>query len=237
MDFSRLQENLRQLLLRRIHGGELSGLQLARQAGVRQPHISNFLNSKRGLSLRALDRVLDVQHLSVVDLLDEQEIKNRASLTPPSKDEFENIVVLDVCAAALQPRFTRDQVKDIFKFRKDFLARMRPGMEGDRSSWQRFIVMRVSAPEGMSMYPRLLPGAYILVDRHYNSLSTYHRSGRSMYAVAHNGRCYFRYAEQQRSYLVLQSENPAYPPIALPLQNKSPYACIVGRISSIYTET
>jgi len=33
MDFLSLQENLRQLLLRRIRAGQLSGLQLARQAG------------------------------------------------------------------------------------------------------------------------------------------------------------------------------------------------------------
>ncbi len=236
MDFNGLQDNLRQLLLRRIHEGQLTGLELASQAGLQQPHISNFLNMKRGLSLQALDRVLSVQRLSVLDLLDEEELNRRASILPPSRDEFENVVVVEAGADLLQPRFTRDQVKDVFKFRKDFLARMRPRMEGDRSSWQRFIDVQVGAREGMSMYPRLLPGAFVLVDRHYNSLASYRRSERNMYAVVHGGHCYLRYVEEKPGHLVLVAENHNYTTQALPLVGKSTSDYIVGRICSIYIE-
>jgi hypothetical protein len=70
MKFRMLQENLRNILWERIDGGELTGLRLAGQTGFKQAHISNFLNRKRGLSLEGMDKVLNVQHLSVLDLID-----------------------------------------------------------------------------------------------------------------------------------------------------------------------
>lgn len=237
MDFHGLQENLRQLLLRRIRARQLTGLQLARQAGFQQPHISNFLNMKRGLSLEALDRVLAVEHVSVLDLLDQEELGRHAGIVPPGRDEFENIVLVDADTTSLLPRFTRNQVKDTFKLGKNFLRRLRPGMEGDRSRWQRFIFLKANAREGMSMYPRLLPGAYVLVDRHYNSLAPYHRNERSMYAVMHAGQCYFRYAEQKDAYLMLHPENHSYPAHPVPLAGKSPSDYVVGRICSVQIET
>jgi transcriptional regulator with XRE-family HTH domain len=237
MDFSGLQDNLRQLLLRRIRRGELTGLQLARDAGFRQPHISNFLNLKRGLSLEALDRVLGAQHLSVLDLLDEEQLARRASIIPPGKDEFENVILIEGGTMALQPRFTRDQAKDVLKVGKRFLDHLRPGMEGDRTSWQRFIFLRASAREGMSMYPRLLPGALLLVDRHYNSVLPYHHSDRNMYAVVHNEHCYFRYAERQGSYLMLHPENRSYSAHAIHLAGAAPSEFIAGRICSVQVET
>src|SRR5207302_9350657 len=63
-----LQDNLRKTLWGRIEEGDLTGLRLAEQTGFKQAHISNFLNKKRGLSLEGMDKVLAVQHLSVLDL-------------------------------------------------------------------------------------------------------------------------------------------------------------------------
>jgi hypothetical protein len=88
MKFKALQENLRKALWERIDEGELTGLRLANQTGFRQAHISNFLNRKRSLSLDGMDRVLSVQRLSVLDLLDPDEVNKRATVTPPSDDEF-----------------------------------------------------------------------------------------------------------------------------------------------------
>ena len=53
MKFKALQENLRKLIRGRIDEGDLTGLKLAHQTGFQQAHISNFLNSKRSLSLGA----------------------------------------------------------------------------------------------------------------------------------------------------------------------------------------
>ena len=108
MKFRMLQENLRKTLWEYIDAGELTGLRLAEQTGFKQAHISNFLNRKRGLSLEGMDRVLNVQHLSVLDLIDPAEVNKRASILPPGEDEFENVAVADphiaVCAFRLGPR-------------------------------------------------------------------------------------------------------------------------------------
>ncbi len=81
--------------------GELTGLHLAQQAGFKQAHISNFLNRKRGLSLEGMDKVLSVQHLSVLDLLDPAEVnKHYNSLKPYPKNQLNMYAVLknDTCA-------------------------------------------------------------------------------------------------------------------------------------------
>src|SRR3954447_16414281 len=175
MKFRTLQENLRKVLWDRIAEGQLTGLQLAQQTGFQQAHISNFLNRKRGLSLEGMDKVLAVQHLSVLDLLDPAEVNKRASIRPPSEDDFENVSVVDGDVAASEAVVMDMNVRDTLKFKKDFLRRLRPDMVGDRAPWERFVVVRLEGREGMSMYPRLLPGAAVLLDRHYNSLNPYRR--------------------------------------------------------------
>jgi hypothetical protein len=69
MNFTQLQERVRLELLRRIERGTLSVSLLARQTGLGQSHVSNFLRARRGLSLGTLDKVLHAQRLQVADLL------------------------------------------------------------------------------------------------------------------------------------------------------------------------
>src|SRR5881409_135217 len=130
MRFRALQENLRKALWERIEEGELTGLRLAEQTGFKQAHISNFLNRKRGLSLEGMDKVLSVQHLSVLDLLDPAEVNKRASILPPSSDEFENVLLTDT-STATRPLITADLVLDILKFKKSYLRKLRPDTEGN----------------------------------------------------------------------------------------------------------
>ncbi len=113
MKFKSLQENLRKAIWQRIDEGELTGLRLAGQTGFKQAHISNFLNRKRSLSLEGMDKVLSVQRLSVLDLLDPEEINKRASIPPPSEDEFDNIFVVDGAIAASQPLLMSMNVQEI----------------------------------------------------------------------------------------------------------------------------
>src|SRR4249919_1800235 len=103
MKFKALQDNLRKTLWDRIEEGELTGIRLAQQTGFKQAHISNFLNRKRGLSVEGMDKVLNVQRLSVLDLLDPGEINKRASIAPPSQDEFDNVLLVEGPVAARQP--------------------------------------------------------------------------------------------------------------------------------------
>src|SRR5438309_2435439 len=142
MKFQSLQENLRKRLWQRIDDGQLTGLRLAEETGFKQAHISNFLNGKRGLSLEGMDRVLQVQTLAVLDLLDADEVNKRASITPPSDDQFENVLLVDATIAANEPLVTSEKVKDILKYKKNFLKRLRPDRQdgGARDEWRRFVL-------------------------------------------------------------------------------------------------
>ncbi len=238
MKFRSLQENLRKTLWERIEAGHLTGLKLAAQTGFKQAHISNFLNRKRGLSLEGMDKVLSVQHLSVLDLLDAAEINKRASILPPSNDEFENVVLVDPPVAAQQPLLTNETVKDILKFKKSFLRRLRPQLEGSRQEWQRFVLIRVDAREGGSMQPRLQPGATVLIDRHYNSLTPYRKGEITMYAVRKDDNCTIKYVEVSGRQLILRPQNDHYPIEIIAIEDgKSPHDYIVGRICHISMET
>jgi hypothetical protein len=238
MKFRVLQENLRNALWERIDEGDLTGLRLAQQTGFKQAHISNFLNRKRGLSLEGMDRVLTVQHLSVLDLLDPSEVNKRASILPPSDDEFQNILLTDGHVAATQPLITSMNVKEIVKFKKSFLKKLKTETEGNRDQWERFVVIKVDAREGMSMYPRLLPGATLLIDRHYNSLKPYRKAEFNMYAVLKDENCTVKYVETAGSHMILRPHNQAYPIEVMTMEEgKSPSDYIVGRVCHVGIET
>ncbi|MFZ1008955.1 MAG: S24 family peptidase [Candidatus Sulfotelmatobacter sp.] len=238
MKFRVLQENLRNALWERIDEGDLTGLRLAQQTGFKQAHISNFLNRKRGLSLEGMDRVLTVQHLSVLDLLDPSEVNKRASILPPSDDEFQNILLTDGHVAATQPLITSMNVKEILKFKKSFLKKLKTETEGNRDQWERFVVIKVDGREGMSMYPRLLPGATLLIDRHYNSLQPYRKAEFNMYAVLKDENCTVKYVETAGSHMILRPHNQAYPIEVVTMEEgKSPSDYIVGRICHVGIET
>ena len=238
MKFKALQESLRKALWQRIEDGELTGLRLAEQTGFKQAHISNFLNRKRGLSLEGMDRVLKVQRLSVLDLLDRAEINKRASIIPPGEDQFQSVLLVDGNVAATNPLIMSMNVKDILKFKTSFFRSLRTDTHGDRESWERFVLITVDAREGMSMYPRLLPGATVLIDRHYNSLRPYRKGDLNMYAVNKSGACTIRYVELAGGHLVLRPHNQAYPVEVMTMEKgRKPGYYLVGRVCYVGIET
>ena len=238
MKFKALQENLRKAILRRIGDRQLTGLKLARQTGFKQAHISNFLNRKRGLSLEGMDRVLQVQRISLLDLLDPAEVNKRASIVPPAEGGFENVLLVESATAATQALVTEELVRDILKYKKNFLRRLRSDMEGRREHWSRFVLIKVDARDGMSMYPRLLPGATVLIDRHYNTLTPYRKNERNMYAVRRHETCTVKYVEHVGNTLVLRPHNDAYPVDVIQIEEGKSYAdYIVGRVCHVAIET
>jgi Peptidase S24-like len=238
MKFKVLQDNLRKILWSRIEAGDLTGLRLARETGFKQAHISNFLNKKRGLSIEGMDNVLKVQSLSVLDLIDPAEVNKRASILPPSDDEFANVLLVSGAVAATQPMIMSMRVKEMLKFKRSFLQKLRPEAEGGRDHWERFVLIKADSREGMSMYPRLMPGATVLIDRHYNSLTPYRKGDSNMYAVIKNGTCTVKYVEQAGRHLVLRPHNHAYPVEVMPMEEgKSAADYLVGRVCYVGIET
>lgn len=236
MKFRTIQDNLRRALWGRIATGELTGLQLAEQTGFKQAHISNFLNRKRGLSVEGMDKVLSVAGLSVLDLLDPGEINRRSGVSQSRSDEFESVGFVEGVNAA-RPVILNMHLIGAHKFKKSFLHRLRPQAEGDRERWTRFLVIKADGREGMSMFPRLLPGAVVLIDRHYNSLRPYRRHDVNMYAVHKNGNCSLKYVEVAGSNLILRPHNHAYPVEVMPLaKGRNAEGYIIGRICHVGIE-
>ena len=236
MKFKSLQENLRKALLHRIDEGELTGLRLAEQTGFKQAHISNFLNRKRGLSVEGMDKVLNVQRLSVLDLLNPEEINKRASIPPPSEDEFDNVFLVDGTVAATQALIMSMRVRDIEKYKRSFIRKLRPDLHGKRRDWERFVSIRADA-DVISMYPRLLPGATLLIDRHYNSLQPYRRGEANIYAVFVRGACKIRYVETAGENLVFRPHNQNYSVEIVPIEKgQSAADYLIGRVCHVAVE-
>jgi phage repressor protein C with HTH and peptisase S24 domain len=118
------------------------------------------------------------------------------------------------------------------------LRKLRPETEGDRDHWERFTVIKVDAREGMSMYPRLLPGATVLIDRHYNSLKPYRKGESNMYAVSKDGHCTVKYVELAGNHLVLRPHNQAYPVDIMRMEeDKKAADYLIGRVCYVGIET
>jgi len=239
MKISKLQDNLRKTLLKRVDAGDLTQLRLAEMTGFQQAHISNFLNRKRSLSMEGFDNLLRVSKLSVLDLMDPDEVSKRATLVPPAEQSFENVVLTTEEAAAQDALISARHVHDILKFKKAFLRRLRPALAGSgRGNWQRFVLIKVDAEEAMSMYPRMTPGATVLLDRHYNSLEPYRKGERSIFAVKKSEGCTIKYVERAGANLVLRPENQEYPIDVLPIEpGASAAEMIVGRVCHVAIET
>jgi transcriptional regulator with XRE-family HTH domain len=251
MSFVSLQENLRKELRKRIDTGALTGMELARRTKFTQAHISNFLNGKRGLKLSALDRVTRAIGLSLYDLLDARQLEKYAATPPGADEEYADVPLVEGRIAAGSEVIVNEEVKEVLKFRRAFLKRIRmelaglpPGAGwGERSGWTRFVLIKVDVREGMSMWPRLGPSSTLLVDRHFNSLQAYRKGERNMYAVRRPDGCTVKYVEVEGDpahahLLVLRPHNPDYPVEVIPIEEGQTYAdMLIGRIAHVSIET
>ncbi len=172
MSFVSLQDSLRRELRKRIEAGELTGMELARRTGFTQAHVSNFLNRKRGLKLAALDRMLKAIGLRLYDLLDPHELLKVTAVPAGKEEEYVDVPLVEGAIAAGSEVIVNEEVKELLKFRRAFLSRVRgesaavPGKSRQesgatprRKDWTRFVLIKVDQKEGLSMWPRVGPGA------------------------------------------------------------------------------
>jgi len=181
--FLSLQDSLRAGIWARLERGELTGKSLAHKAGFRQAHLSNFLNGKRGLSLQAMDRLLDVLHLDVLQLAGVDDAARRALQPERHHEAMEAIAVVTLSAAARRARFSPHDVQGTVSFRRSFLRRLKPHMVGNRRDWTRFVVVNVDSENASGLTPLLKPGAELLIDRHCNAPPRLSGPSPDLYAV------------------------------------------------------
>lgn len=74
MDFQELEQRFLDHVRERIRSGEMTERQLARLAGISQPHVHNVLKGKRLFSTALADTVLRVLRLDLLDLLRPEEV-------------------------------------------------------------------------------------------------------------------------------------------------------------------
>ena len=229
-----LQDNLRSHIWARIHRGELTGAGLSRDAGFQQSHMSNFLNARRGLSPEAVDRLLEILQVDVLDLADPEELRLRALQRPERESSFDSVPLVSPSDAVLLPRISPRQVLDSLKFRKRFLNSLKPVTIGSRSDWLRFVMVRAEAGNVRAMMPRLAAGAVLLLDRHYNSLEQYHRGNQNVYAVRVGEQCAIRYVAVGSGRVILRPHNPEWPVELVEIgMGKSFAEYIVGRVCHV----
>jgi transcriptional regulator with XRE-family HTH domain len=238
MNFQDLHELLRQELLRRIDRGDLTGTALAREAGFRQAHISNFLRGQRSLSQQGLDRVLAAQHLTVGELMDGREmaLDLRAAAAEPGPAEHAVPVVSS--AAAMEEALIRpDLVIETVSIARSRLDGNRAEPSARAAHWQRFVAVRADGAQAAAMDPVVPAGATVVVDRHYNSLAPYRPRQRNLYAVRTGAGLVLRYVDRDGAMLILRPLSAGFPVQLLALGPRDrPEDAIVGRVCLVLAE-
>ena len=233
MNFTQMHERLRLELLRRIQRGTVSVSLLARQTGFGQSHLSNFLHSRRQLSLEALDRILAAQHMAAADLLPAN--YQRGAL--PAEGESNSVPIVSHAAALFEPFIRPAAAQTMLHLPAGLLQTIRTRVSNPRRAWQRFVAVRVPAADAAAMEPLVLPEAIVLIDRHYNSLMPYRPNRPNLYAVRHQAHLTLRYVDYVAGRLVLRPHSIAYPVDLIEVeQNLPPSELIVGRIALILNE-
>lgn len=236
MNFLELHERLRLETWRRIDQGSLSSSLLARQTGLAQGHISNFLHRRRRLSPSALDRVLLAQALSVEDLL-----PANASVFAPSQPSLrpamDVVPVVSQSAAMTAPAVSARAVQATVSVPLGWLATFPARRAVSRRNWERFVGVRITAAQALPMDPVLRVGSIVVIDRHYNSLAVCRPSGPNLYAVRSGTQMLFRHVAFESSRLVLRPRALAYPVDLIELApQESPADLLVGRVCLCISE-
>lgn len=234
MNFSQMHERLRIELLRRIRRGTVSVSLLARQTGFGQSHLSNFLHSRRQLSLEAMDRILTAQHLAAEDLI----LTSQKFEKEPLENEFSSVPLVPHNSALYERVIRPSAILAKLELPATALRSMRVRASNTRRTWQRLVAIRVPADDAIPMDPIVLPDALAVIDRHYTSLASYHLDRATLYAVRNGTRLSVRYVEFLENRLVLRPHHIDFPVQLIEIEpGGSPNDLLVGRVALILNET
>jgi len=237
MNFTQLQERVRLELLRRIDRGTLSVSLLARQTGLGQGHISNFLRSRRGLSLSTLDRILAAMRLEAADLLPSERVPQGAG---SGAHGVVQVPLVSHATAAFEPYIRPSSVLEMLSLPADTVGAWRPRHTPPRKQWERLVAVRVGPEDGAAMEPVIGPRAVVVLDRHYNSFKPYTdgiEARANVYGVRVAGRLMLRFAEFKANRLVLRPWGVGFPLEMVALEaGETPNDLLVGRVAMVWNE-
>jgi hypothetical protein len=233
MNFTQMHERLRQELLRRIQRGTLSVSLLARQTGFGQAHLSNFLHSRRQLSLEAMDRILVAQHMTAGDLV----AFGRQPAETPAAGNTTSVPIVSHAVALFEPYIRPAATQSMLQLPEGLLGSLRTRCGNARKPWERFVAVRIPAADALPMEPLVLPEAIALIDRHYNSLTPYRPNRANLYAVRNGAHLTLRYVNFLASRLILRPHNIVFPVELIEVApEESPGDLLAGRVALILNE-
>jgi hypothetical protein len=233
MNITQMHEGLRVEMLRRIQRGTASISLLSRQTGLGKSHLSNFLHSRRRLSLEGIDRMLSAQHMAAEDLL-----RAGPDIVSPSEIDGSTLVpVISHSNALFEPVIRPSTVQRMLHVPIGAMYGLRKRTVAARRNWQRFVAVRITPCDALSMDPLLLPSALAVIDRHYNSLMPYRTGRPNLYAVRNGAHLTLRYAEFTSSRLILRPLRLAFPVDVIDIGNEGALCeFIAGRVVLIFNE-
>jgi transcriptional regulator with XRE-family HTH domain len=200
MTLAQLHERLRLELLRRIERGTLSVSLLARLTGLGQGHISNFLRTRRQLSIATLDRVLAAQRLGVEDLV----LTRRESEDGMGRGGVVAVPVVSGTSAMMEPHIRYSTKLGEVPLAPEVLDGLRQRCSAARKQWDRFAAVRVSEEEAKGMEPMLRADGVVVLDRHYTSFAPYRVGTVNLYGARVGPRFVVRFAQIEAERVVLR---------------------------------
>lgn len=234
MNITQMHEHLRLELVRRIRRGTLSVSLLARETGFGQSHLSNFLHNKGQLSLHAMDRILSAQHMAADDLLPTKEDAEEL----PENQEISAVPVVSHGSALFEPFIRPSATESMLPLPCGALQSIRTRATAARRTWERFVAVRIPPVEALPMEPLVLPNAFAVIDRHYNSLVPYRSSRPTLYAVRNGGHLKLRFVDFLADRLMLRPFNIAFPVELIEIgPDEAPSDWIAGRIALLLNGT
>jgi len=143
--------------------------------------------------------------------------------------------------AAGSPRIMEDDILDFLTFKASFLAKIPKNTDRPEDKWQRFVLANVDRLTGWSMWPIMMPGDTLLIDRHCTLPMPFKKGAkaptrRPIYAVKHDGGVTVKFVDfgQAHGLLVLIPENPEYNAEIIQMERgKVLHDYIVGRVAWI----
>jgi hypothetical protein len=183
-----------------------------------------------------MDRLLAAMGLSVLDLVETDELQRRFH-NPQAGTSGQQAVAMVSAEHILSARFPPEQILEKFSFKKSFLRNLRSHLLGDRSDWERFVIVKADASTARAMTPRVTSGTTMLIDRHYNSLEPYHRMRQNLYAVRSSEAMVIRYVSAVDDRLVLRPHQRDFPIELVTIERGRTFAdYIIGRVCHLSLE-
>lgn len=229
MKLIELHERLRLEIRRRIDLGTLSSSLLARQTGLAQAHVSNFLHGRRRLSLPAFDRILLAQTLSIEDLTG----ANLSNAPPPAarRSSMDSVPIVAQSVAMTSPAIPSRAVMDTLHFPDGLLAGLPVRRAVSRRTWDRFVAVRITSAQAPPVEPLLTAGSIAILDRHYNSLAPLRPPHPNLYALRSGGQFLLRHVTFDASCLILRPQSLHYPVEMVELgSDETPSDYLIGRV-------